>query len=412
MDGPDIDITQAFPNCVAKVFRTDEDESDWFCVTMVQEGRLNLETAQEHLQHPLPKPGERVYMQSALADAAYRLAVRVVESRIADYVTLVCKQESAIERIQRRIKHRLHARMPVRIERASHLSCEPLSLITEDLNSLGMRVLTRTEMELAESVEATLDLMDGKPPLRCGATVVRCRDLSGDLFEMAMRFQGLEKEAQERIAHALLRRLFESSRYNAKVFREDEYADADLYIAFRAKGRRLSLEASRDRLQHAVPQSDELIYVQSLWPDAAYRMRARVVECLLSNTVRLIAEQEGSIERIQRRRHYRVETQLPVKLLDITAGAERPLELVTRDVSTSGISFFSPVAVPEGHEVRIMLDIGADSPPVTCAATVTRCRKLDDGRFEHGLSFLDMREREVKCILPMLIQVAGEKIHL
>lgn len=208
MSNSAIELADAFPICITKVFRDEGEDPEWFCVTRVQGGRLSLEAAQVQLDRPPPRTGERIFVESALSDGAYRLRVRVVESEIGEWVTLTCEQDGRIERIQRRVKSRLFANIPVRIERTKDPSSEPLSLVTEDINSHGMRLLSRIEMGLAESVKAVLHLEDGKPALKCRATVVRCRNVKEGLFDIGMRFQGLEKKSQDRLVQVLIKRMF------------------------------------------------------------------------------------------------------------------------------------------------------------------------------------------------------------
>ena len=205
---PRIEIPDAFPVCMVRVFRRGRERPDWFSVTRVQEDRLNLEAERKKLDHLPPAAGERIHIQSALDDGAYRMPARVMKCRASKWVTLVCEQEGEIERIQRRITTRLFANLPVCIERLSRPADEPLNLATEDVNSHGMRVLSKTRMKLAESLKVTLDLVDGKPDLTCQASVVRCRKMGDGLFHIGIRFHGLEKAAQDRIVTVLLLRLF------------------------------------------------------------------------------------------------------------------------------------------------------------------------------------------------------------
>lgn len=204
-----VDVSKAFPVCLAKLFRTDEESADWFLVTRVHEGCVSVEALREDIALPLPSEGERVYLQSTGEDAAYRMPVRVVSVEVGGWVALVCRKDGDIERIQRRQKHRLLARKPVRIERVRDPSSEPQDVLTEDMNSQGMRVFAETPMGADEPLALTLSLDDGGPALACRGFVVRCRHAGEGRFEIGIRFEELAKPAADRIVDALVRGMFD-----------------------------------------------------------------------------------------------------------------------------------------------------------------------------------------------------------
>ena len=209
MTNAPIKMETAFPLCTVKVFRESENESDLFCVTRAEENTVCLETTLDSLQYTPPQIDERLCMQSATADAAYRLTIRVAEVAINNWITLVGEREGEIQHIQRRAKHRLLANVPIRITREHFPAREPLSLITEDINSIGMRILTRMKMPVADPLRITINLGDGLPAIVCGGNVVRCHRLNKDLFEIGVRFNGLDKANENRLIQALLQQLFQ-----------------------------------------------------------------------------------------------------------------------------------------------------------------------------------------------------------
>jgi len=209
MTNAPIKMETAFPLCTVKVFRESENESDLFCVTRAEENTLCLETPLDSLQYTPPQIDEHLCIQSASADAAYRLTIRVAEVAIDNWITLVGERESEIQHIQRRAKHRLFANVPIRLTRENFPAKEPMSLITEDINSIGMRILTRMKMPTADPLRITINLDDGLPPIACDGNVVRCHQLNQDLFEIGVRFRGLEKINENRLIQVLLQQLFQ-----------------------------------------------------------------------------------------------------------------------------------------------------------------------------------------------------------
>jgi len=208
MTNAPIDMETAFPICTVKVFRESENESDLFCVTRAEENTVYLETTLDSLRYTPPQIDERLCIQSATADAAYCLTIRVAEVAIDNWITVVGERGSEIQRIQRRAKHRLLANVPIRITRENFPDKEPLSLITTDINSIGMRVLTRTRMPAADPLRITINLDDGLPAIVCDGNIVRCHRMNKDLFEIGVRFSGLDKANENRLIQVLLQQLF------------------------------------------------------------------------------------------------------------------------------------------------------------------------------------------------------------
>jgi len=203
-----VDIMEAFPICNVKVFRESENDFDWFYVIRVKGDCLHLQSARESTQNKPPETGERLWIQSASRDAVFRMAIRVVKATANDHILIISRKDSDIERVERREKHRLFLSLPVRIRRDSHPADEPVSLETEDINSLGMRLLMPAELALAESLTIDIDIPDGLPPPTCRGAVVRCRQVDNRSFEVGVRFQQLDEQTTERIADTFLRRLF------------------------------------------------------------------------------------------------------------------------------------------------------------------------------------------------------------
>jgi len=167
----------------------------------------------------------------------------------------------------------------------------------------------------------------------------------------------------------------------AKVFRHSDEENADCYSVLSAGNGRVTLEALRERLQNNPPKSGQKVFVQSLLSDAAYRMPARVVDCIEGNTIRLIVEQMGEIRHIERR------------------------------ISAGGASIISGNPVPEGHELSITIDLRDGHEPFKCAAAVVRCRPYGKDRYELGLSFRDVSERDSDRLVEALLKIARAQIN-
>ena len=209
MANASIEMQTAFPVCSVKVHRGLEDEADWYGVTRTAENTVYLEAARATLRHAPPKMNEHLYIQSAPGDAAYRLSIRVAAVSADDWVKVRAERAGEIERVQRRRRRRVLAKIPVCITRNTPHGKECLSLATEDMNSIGMRILTRTEMPLAGALRIAIDLGDTLPHLVCDGDVVRCHRLNRDFFAVGIRFHALDKANEERIVQVLMQRLFQ-----------------------------------------------------------------------------------------------------------------------------------------------------------------------------------------------------------
>lgn len=198
----------------------------------------------------------------------------------------------------------------------------------------------------------------------------------------------------------------------SKVFKEGEEDNADIYTISRVHKNRITLEAAPERIGRDLPESGDILFIESLLSDATYRMQVRVVDCLNATTVQLIVEQTGEIQRIQRRRYFRVETELPVCIVDRTANEQEPTTLITSDISAGGISAISESAMPEGHELILALDLHDGDKPFTCAATIRRCRPCGKDKYDLGIAFQNVSEHDADRLVQILLKIAREKINL
>lgn len=197
---------------------------------------------------------------------------------------------------------------------------------------------------------------------------------------------------------------------NVEVSFEDDEALPDIYAATHAAEGELKLEAVRENLQRLPLETGEQVIIQSPLPDALYVMKARVVRCLVGNVVTVIVQQEGEIERIQRRRHFRVALSLPVKLEGDSLSAA--LDLVTEDISAGGLRVLSPEALGEGLWVRLRLDVGDGKPPIACKAQGIRCDAADGKRFYVSVKFRNMSEHDNERLTQVLMQEMRRAMNL
>ena len=197
----------------------------------------------------------------------------------------------------------------------------------------------------------------------------------------------------------------------AKIFQRSEDETPDFYSVLGSGKGRITLEAPRERLQNDLPRAGQTIFVQSLLADAAYKMPARVVECLDGNTVKVILEQVGQIQRIGRRRYFRVKTDMPVRLVDRSAGDAEERSLVSRDISAGGVSIISEAHIPKGHEVSLVIDLFDGLEPFNCAAEVAHCRPYGTGRYALGVAFLNVSEHDSRRLVQALLKIARTQIN-
>jgi len=202
------DIAEAFPICNVKVFRESENDFEWFSVIRIEGDSIHLQSRLQSAECKPPEPDERLRIESAAGDVLFRMAIRVVKATTNDHIVIISRREGKIERIERRNKHRLFLTLPVRIRRDSRTAEEPISLETQDINSLGMRLCMPDEVALAESLTIDIIIPDELPPPTCRGTVVRCRRLDNGLFEVGVLFRQLDEQVTERIADTFLRQLF------------------------------------------------------------------------------------------------------------------------------------------------------------------------------------------------------------
>ena len=183
---------------------------------------------------------------------------------------------------------------------------------------------------------------------------------------------------------------------SVRIFSAEDASDGDVFVVTRTGEKRLWLEARLDSLHYPVPGRGMTVFIQSMRADASYQMRAMVLGSeQRANRVCIVVEQAGDLTRVQRRRCFRVLIKLPVQLTDLDAEASRPLDMTTRDIGAGGLCAASPTEIPAGHSVFMSLDIGHDSAPIRCEATVVRSRRASDGACELSLRFNNLSEQHV-----------------
>jgi len=209
MSADSMSIQQAFPICSATVCRDSAAATgDVYFITWSEDDQVRLEAARSQLQHAAPEVDDEVIVQSAVADAAYRMPARIIDCCAGEWVSIICKQAGEIERVQRRNTRRVFVSFPVEV-RPESSDAAPVSTSTEDLNTESMRVLSPREIPPAETVSIRLDIEDGGAIVTCEGFVARCRRVNSELFEIGIRFRSLEYEFKQRIVSALMQRFFQ-----------------------------------------------------------------------------------------------------------------------------------------------------------------------------------------------------------
>lgn len=205
------DLATAFPMCEVKVFRpAAEHEAEVYWVTRAGGSRLNLETLAARLRHTPPQREEVVFVQSVMPDAVYRLHGRIAARLVGQYVSLIVEQQGELERIERRSGFRMPVRMEARVTFGADEAAESLNLVTDDVNTRGIRAISPRPLSVGRAVKVALRLRDEQPEVTCSASVVRCRPVGKDQYDLGLCFLNLSAEDADLVVDALMRRMLES----------------------------------------------------------------------------------------------------------------------------------------------------------------------------------------------------------
>lgn len=90
---------------------------------------------------------------------------------------------------------------------------------------------------------------------------------------------------------------------NVEVTPEGPDAASDVYAATEIVFDTLKLEASREGLHNVPLPADTAVTVRSFQQDAVYVMPGKVLHSIVGNTVMVLVEQTGEVQRVQRRKH-------------------------------------------------------------------------------------------------------------
>jgi c-di-GMP-binding flagellar brake protein YcgR len=99
---------------------------------------------------------------------------------------------------------------------------------------------------------------------------------------------------------------------------------------------------------------------------------------------------------VERRRHPRVPTDLPLRL----TFRDKTVETRIQDLSSSGIRFRAPAALPILSRVQIALELpdakeGQPAAPIAITGVVVRCREMEppaEPPFDTAIFFEDLSE--------------------
>ncbi len=191
-----------------------------------------------------------------------------------------------------------------------------------------------------------------------------------------------------------------------EVRREGEENRSDDWVLLEQEEEEFLLECRKSTIEHGVPEEGELVMLRAIMPDAAYQMWANVARIEDGDRVRLAVKKRSETERIQRREHFRIAISMPISVSPINSSfisAKGQFKAKTLDISAGGIRFIAHVLIRLGGMVGLMLDLGDGRDPITCKCSVMRCRELGERRFEIGLSFADLPERQRDRIVDVLL---------
>jgi len=192
--------------------------------------------------------------------------------------------------------------------------------------------------------------------------------------------------------------------YDVRLFREEAEEEADDYSLIRVEGNSLALEAPASRVRHDPPAEGEAVLVQSAHRDAAYRVRVRVTQCSREDYVTLTVRQDGDIQCIQRRKHFRVLAGIPLKLEVGGADKVEPIEIRTEDISSAGARVLSPLPFDANAELLVTLDLGHEVGAITTKARAVRCRTVEGELYDIGIEFINLAEDDREQLIDILLR--------
>ncbi len=120
----------------------------------------------------------------------------------------------------------------------------------------------------------------------------------------------------------------------------------------------------------------------------------------------LLSNRRLLIKRIQRRDHFRLRTNLLVKVK--SEGGLRVEEVKwTKDISGEGAFLldFSPEEVKVGDKLRLKIFLSPDRPPLTVTGEVARLAQLGGGRWGAGVRFLSLQGEDQDTLIRSLYEI-------
>ena len=192
--------------------------------------------------------------------------------------------------------------------------------------------------------------------------------------------------------------------YDVRLFRERAEAVADDYVLLRVEGSSLKLEAPSAELRNEPPAEGEQVFAQAAHPHAAYRVRVRVTDRAMGDYVALTVRQDGEIECIQRRKHFRVLTGIPVKVKVLGGEDTEAVDTRTQDINSAGARVLSPKGMEVGAVLRVTLDLADEGGAIEAQARVVRCRETKGELYDIGMRFFDLSDGERERVVDVLLR--------
>jgi len=180
--------------------------------------------------------------------------------------------------------------------------------------------------------------------------------------------------------------------------------EGDIYHVARVDGARMKLVAFRGGLRYAVPEVGQTVVARTIAPEGRYQVAAKVEDRELGPYVALVLTQVGEPQTAERRGDARIRAHVPGRVEGLTSD---PLDIVTENLSLSGLGALAAAPLRTGRAVRLNLAPGAAGHEVSCLARVTRCRPKPGGEYSIGMLIVEMEEEDRRRLEEFLRQAAA-----
>jgi c-di-GMP-binding flagellar brake protein YcgR len=122
------------------------------------------------------------------------------------------------------------------------------------------------------------------------------------------------------------------------------------------------------------------------------------------NVAVIIIEPEGEIEKIQRRKNYRLDIVLDVLMWLPGIDKTEPVKAYTKNISGSGLCVISETEIPKNTEIKLELDLSADIQINTkCLVLTVSPAQLRKGKgFKLGMHFTEITQKSQDTLIKFI----------